>query len=91
MRRRQALRYLMFVQPRGTSRYRLEGQALSFEKPTMRQFVIFQLRPTLCFAGLRELNLSYGNLSGTIPSSLGSCVKLTMLNISHNKLEGEDR
>lgn len=40
-------------------------------------------------AGLRELDLSYGALTGPIPSSLSSCLKLAMLNLSHNQLEGE--
>lgn len=38
--------------------------------------------------GLRELDLSYASLSGGIPASIGCCVKLALLNLSHNKLTG---
>lgn len=38
--------------------------------------------------GLRELDLSCGRLSGRIPSSLGNCKKLSVVNLSHNNLEG---
>nr|GEY51819.1 protein kinase-like domain-containing protein [Tanacetum cinerariifolium] len=37
---------------------------------------------------LSELDLSYNNLSGSVTSSLGECISLTMLNLSGNLFQG---
>lgn len=40
-------------------------------------------------AGLRELDMSCAKLCCGIPASIGCCVKLTLLNLSHNRLAGK--
>lgn len=41
------------------------------------------------FTGLSELELSYNNFDGKIPSSLNALENLTLLDLSHNHFEGE--
>ncbi|XAR62312.1 Non-specific serine/threonine protein kinase [Bertholletia excelsa] len=46
------------------------------------------LAESLCFS-LVELDLSFNNLSGNVPESLGSCSALQLLDISNNNFSGE--
>ncbi|GMP25511.1 hypothetical protein CsSME_00002341 [Camellia sinensis var. sinensis] len=50
-----------------------------------------QLAGSLCSSsnGLVELDLSFNNLSGSVPDSLGSCSAMESLDISNNNFSGE--
>lgn len=60
---------------------------------TLPCFMFFFLRYLRCgrppLSGLRELDLSCARLCGRIPKPLDCGAKLAVLNLSHNRLDGE--